>query len=1121
VSAAGGPRPLSDGTARRRAATLFDRNLVVVAGAGTGKTALLVERALNLVAGHDVPMTEIAAITFTEKAAAELRERLARALDELRVLARGRTATAGLAPDTEARRAYAWLAGEAGLEARLIEERALAALVDLDIASVSTLHAFCADILRRHPREAGVDPAFAVDDGPSFQGLFEKAWERFLAEELGPHAPRPAIWRRALLLPGALDGVVSVGSALASFRLPSEAAEGHALRPASPGALFGDEVERLLAAIADVRRRARGMNTNMETFLDLSALYLRSFLETGPASMAAIEGPWTLSEYLGKKPAVGRRLEGCAPEEVEEIAARGRQLVAALACVDEETIAAVAEAAAPLAQRARERLLSAGFVSFDALLRLARDLLARDTNVRGELAARHRVILVDEFQDTDPLQYEILFFLSEEEGAPAEDAYRTRLSPGRLFIVGDPKQSIYRFRGADIEAYRRAVDHVTACGGEILTLDNSFRSPDEIVGPTNTLFEAFIGRHETNEQQPYQPIVSARGPAADGTPRFDIWSVQAAGDVDERRAAEGNVIASWIAANRGRPEATGRPLSCRHVALLFRALTNVDLYAQSMRRAGLPFVVEGGKSFYERPEVGDLIAFLRAAANPNDRAALLAVLRGPLGGVPDAELAGFVSVGGRLDLASAGDVDAAGFPGLFRVLALLETFRDAMRGRAPDEIIRAALRDTPLLILHAALFEGPQRVANLRKLVASAEDLARRGLSLEESLRALEDEFRDEREEGESPLADETVDAVRILSVHKAKGLEFDVVFVPDLGRESQHSRASGTSVAWVPQDAGFLGVRLSDGTMNLAWVKHERATRLHEEAEEKRVFYVACTRARERLVLVNSNEERRAPWRDALAALGYSVEAGFPPDGPLADGRVMHRRLAASAAKVPEPGMALDERWKVAALRFEETAATAAGAAPPLRSPARAAEEEPRGTAPAPGAAAARDTARLAGAAAHVALQRWDFEDAARLRALAREAVERVLEQEIGAAADDDLRRRVGAETDGIVEEFLRSPLPGRLKSAEVLGREVPILFRDETGVTWSGACDLVYRDGGGRLIVADYKTERLGADPTAAARRHRRQVEIYLDAFRRALPHETVRGEILFVRAGVSVEI
>ena len=1116
------PTSLSDSTARRRAATLFDRNLVVVAGAGTGKTALLVERALNLVAGASIPMTEIAAITFTDKAAAELRERLSRALEDLRLLARDRAGPADLPPDTEARRAYAWLAGEAGLEPGVIEARALAALLGLDAATVTTLHAFCADILRRHPLEATVDPGFAVDEGPFFERLFEDERQRYLADELGSKAPHAEIWRRALVVPRGLESIASLGAALAGFRLPAEATGAAARRPASPRLLLGDEVRALVETIASLRRRARGMNPNMEQRLDLSTRYLEAFLERGPAGIAAVGAPRTLAEHLKRKtPAPGRNLEGCAPEEVADAAARAQALLADLARVDEEAIEAIASAAAPLAVRARERLLSSGFVSFDGLLRLTRDLLARAVEVRRALGARHRVLLVDEFQDTDPLQYEILFFLSEEPGPPSGDAYGTRLAAGRLFIVGDPKQSIYRFRGADIEAYRRAVDHITACGGEILTLDNSFRSPDEIVRPLNTLFEAWIGRRGSNAQPPYQPIVSARGPAGNGAARVEIWSVPAEGDVDGQRRAEGEVIASWIASNLGRQEATGKPLLCRNVALLFRALTNVDIYAHALRRAGLPFVVEGGKDFYERPEVGDLLAFLRATANANDRAALLAVLRGPLGGVPDTELAEFVAAGGRLDLAAAADVDAGRFPGVGRALALVGTFGAATRGKAPDEIIRAALHETPLLILHAALFEGAQRVANLRKLVARAEDMARGGLSLEESLRALEDEFQGERQEGESPLADETVDAVRILSAHKAKGLEYDVVFVPDVGRGSQNARRPVAEIAWVPGETGSLGVRLADGTTNLAWVRHARATRTHEEAEEKRVLYVACTRARERLVLVNSNLARPAPWRDALSALGYSVTDGVPPDGPLGPHGVTHRSLTSAGAPGALPRPTLDERWQEAGRRFAEIAATLAQTEPPVRSPARAAVETGRRgpvPSPVPGPGAGREVARLAGIAVHAGLQRWDLRNKASLRALAREAVGPVLEEETGAGAD--LRARVLAETEGIIEAFLRSPLPGRLAEAIVLGRDVPILFTDDGGVTWSGTCDLVYRDAHG-LVVADYKTERLEGDPDAAAARHRRQMEIYLEAFRRALPGGAARAEVLFVRAGVSVAL
>ncbi|OLD64493.1 MAG: hypothetical protein AUI47_05700 [Acidobacteria bacterium 13_1_40CM_2_68_5] len=1121
---------LSDHADRRRAVTEFDRNLVVEAGAGTGKTALLVERALNLIAGAGTPIDRVAAITFTEKAAAELRERLARGLDELQALARD-DARPALPAHTEARRSYAWLRDERQIAPQTIAGRSLGALLDLDFAPVSTLHAFCSDILRRYPREAGVEPDFRVDEGPSFQTLFAEEWDAFLAGELGPDAGRPALWRRALALEGSLNMVRDLGAALASFRLPWDAGSERAYGPAPPGALFGTEIAALRDRIATLRGHCSGMTRNFEVFLDLTALYLEAFLDRGPRGMALVEGDWTLDDYLRKKvPLPGRNLTGVSAEEALEVAGRAQDLVTAFTRVDEEIIGTVVEAAAPLARRARERLLAEGFVSFDALLRLTRDLLASHPPVRRELGARHRAILVDEFQDTDPLQYEILLFLAEEEGPPTKDAYEARLASGRLFIVGDPKQSIYRFRGADIEAYRRAVGRIVDCGGELLTLNNSFRSPSEIVAPINVLFEAFIGRDTTNEQPAYDPIVSARGPAGRGLPLVEIWSVAAAGNVQERRRAEGDAIAAWIAGNLDRTEATGEPLRCRHVALLFRALTSVDVYAQSLRRAGLPFVVDGGKDFYERPEVGDLIAFLKSAANPNDGAALLAVLRGPLGAVPDAELASFAASGSRLDLVASREVDGDRFPGVRRTLELVDSFRAGMPGRSPDEIIRSVQRETSLLVLHASLFEGAQRVANLRKMMAKAEDLGRRGLSLEETLRALEAEFQETRVEGESPLADETVDAVRILSAHKAKGLEFPVVIVPDVGRDPRGGGRPATEATWVRRDAaGFLAVCLPDGTGNVAWAWHAQSARRHQQAEEKRVLYVACTRARQRLILVNSNEGRGAPWRDALAHLGYSIEDGFPADGPLAGGLVAHRLVRPEAARAGAPTATIDGGWAEAARVFERAATKTAGVQPPVRSPATVSGDD-AGAAAVPderlpvGARRAndlaRETARLAGSAVHAALEAWDLRDPTALGDLGRRALQHLLAGE-GEGAPGELRARAEQEIRGILDDMLRSPLPARLVSLDIIGREVPLIVRDERGLIWAGACDLVYREGPGRLVLADYKTERLAGDPAAAAERHRPQMAIYLEAFRRALPGTSLRGEIIFVRSGVSVAI
>ncbi len=1134
------PGPLPDREDRRRATTLFDRNLVVTAGAGTGKTALLVERALNLIGRGLAGASSLALITFTDKAAAELRERLALGLDGLRSLAARAAGPEPLDERQDADRSYGWLREAGGEDPPAIRARALAALRDLDAASVSTIHSFCAEILRRYPREAGVDPFFRVDEGPASARVFAEERERFLAEELGPRAGRPDIWRRALRRPGALALVQDLGWDLASFAFPAGSLDPEAPASRTPAGLLEGLARSAGAAVRDVLTRASGFAPTMERFLSSAGTLLAAFTDGGRDAMAAAGPPFTLEEFVERDlPGPGKRLAGAAPEEVRSAARRAHDLVRALVRVDDETIADLVRAAQPLARRCRERLLREGQVTFDGLLRLTRDLLARHPEIRRALSSRYRTILVDEFQDTDPLQYEILFFIAETAGPPVDDAYRARLDPGRLFIVGDPKQSIYRFRGADMEAYRRAVERLLACGGEELTLTASFRSPAAIVEPVNALFDGWIGPQGPEEaayEPRYVPIASAREAVTDEGPRVEIWSVGSPGNAAAHRRGEAEAIAAWIAANLRRTDATGSPLACKDVAILLRALTNAGLYAQALRRAGLPFVVEGGKEFYDRPEVGDLIAFLSAAANPNDAAAVLAVLRSPLGGTPDAELARFAGAGGRLDLVDAGAVDPAPFPNVRRTLALLAAFRERMPGRAPDDIIRAALRETPLALLHAAAYEGPQRLANLRKLVALAEPLARQGLSLEQTLRSIEEEFKGERAEGESPLADETVDAVRLLSVHKAKGLEYPVVFVPDLGREAKESGLNLTEAAWVRRDGeAFLAVRLADGTTNAAWVLHREATRLHEAAEEKRVFYVACTRARERLILLNSSPGRKAPWRDALARIGYALDeaGGFPEDGPLLEGRVVHRRVEPRLPEAVPPARSVDGRWREAAARFAAVAEAArASAAPPVRWPAGsretllAAADDRAERAGRPrrrtGTTVDRDVLRRAGTAVHAALERWDFQNGELLRRLAREeALRGARLEEPDATSARDLGGAVAAEALRIVEGFLASPLPARLAGEEILGREVPILFRDEGGTTWIGACDLVYRDREGRVVAADYKTDRVEGDPRRAAEPYRQQLAVYREALGRALPASKVRAEVLFVRSGIAVAI
>jgi ATP-dependent helicase/nuclease subunit A len=1152
------PRPSSvsatpappDQMDRTRATTIFDRNLVVTAGAGTGKTAILVERALNLLGKGAASIDDLALITFTDKAAAELRLRLGRGLERLLALSSARPAgTPDRAEDAD--RSWEWLVAE-GVPAEAIRRVALQGLQGLDGAAIGTIHAFCADILRRHPREAGVDPQFAADDGSFFAGVFDESWRACLSADLGAGVLRAAEWRRALGPAGTPALVRDLALALSRATLPEEARA--PVAPADPvvllSAVVRDALERL-GRSGDERRDARPA---LARFLAAAPALLEAFLAGGVAALRRVETPLTLEAAAAADLSdVGGRSTGGAQDEMAEAALRARDILKLLAGLDETTTMALHAVAFPVAAAASECHLARGFVSFDAMLRRTRDLLARDHAVRRALGRRYRRMLVDEFQDTDPLQYEILFFLAGGETPPAADPYRTVLEPGRLFIVGDPKQSIYRFRGADIAAYRRAVEHTLRCGGEEVRLTASFRSPAALLDPLNRLFEDWLGpagRWAEDHAPPYDRIRSALPAVQDG-PRVVIASVESepGATADERRAAEAAAIAAWVAARAG-PEGSGRPHRYHDIAILFRAMTHAGLHARALRAAGVPFVIEGGKDFHERPEVSDLMVLLRAVVSPNDGPALLAVLRSPLGAVPDSELARFARAGGRLVGGESTPPDTAvspaatDCPNLARALAWLDTFRREMAVLPADLVIQRALVSTPLLLLHAAAHDGPQRLANLRKLETMARSHAARGLTLEETIALVEEAFEGRAPEGESPLADETHDAVRVLSIHKAKGLEYPVVFVPDLGREEARGRgASEAEAAWVRHgERGLLALRPDSRRWNAAWVLHALDARRHEEAEERRVFYVACTRARERLVLVNSHRDRRAPWRDRLSILGYVIgdDGSFPPEGPL-DAGVVHVILRpADTAPVPVAADGHDAVERAALAGTEAARLMAASAVPPVRWPSGTRPEdrpEPDGrtdaaqddrTRPAPslhrGGRAGADEPllrRLAGLAVHAALEAWDFRDGAALLArAASEAARAAAEEPLPGARGEALAAAAARETGIIVEAFLRSPLPARLAGAVLLGREIPLLWRGRAGEVWTGACDILFEERG-LLVVGDWKTDDPNEDLLQAAAVHRDQMGRYVEAVRAAFPDRSVAGEILFVRRGTAVRL
>jgi ATP-dependent helicase/nuclease subunit A len=1082
---------LADARERREAASRLDRNLVVTAGAGTGKTSLLVERLLHQVLGRGVPLRRLAAITFTNKAAAEMRERLEDGLERAAALASGEGEAAEA---NEADRVLDELGAEAS---EAVLARSHAALDELDQAAVSTIHSFAADLLRRRHREAGVDIDFEVDeDGSGASALFEELWAAHVEKAFAAEVEDPA-WG-SLLGKLSMEDVEGLARKLAEFQMPLEAIGPGALEAQKHHArlhaqeLLG-ELERLRAAIAG----AAGINRNLPGVLERLEEVFRRF-EAGEDLEASPSGLPSSKCTIGKNAVLPRA------KETEKLLNGLIRQARSLSACDFQLARELGTLLTPFIEEFRREYLRRGFISHDALIILARNLLRDHPAARREEAERYDQLLVDEFQDTDPLQYEIVFYLAakpESAGLEAEapaDAFSLPLEPGKLFIVGDAKQSIYRFRGADIDAYRRAVTAVCG-GGKPLALRSNFRSVPELVEPLNDLFREYFEPAPPGGEAALDPEYDALVPSrpAAGEPRIEILSAGRPGMLaGERRELEAEAIASRIHALCA--SAASRP---RDVAILLRVLTHVDVLLRSLRRWGLPYIVEGGKGFYARHEVALLLALLRAAASPSDPVALIGYLRSPMAAVPDRELQLFATElkrSGR-SWALSERPAARECP---RLAAALEQLRDfaARRLAEPiDRLARAALDEIPLRLAMAASYEGAQRAANLEKAVRRIGELARDGrLDAEEILERIEEEEARERAEGDSPLADETVDAVRVLTIHKAKGLEWPIVFVPELARECGAKPAGGSTAAAFGAGA-LCALALEAGKLRTpACLRYLEREGLQGAAEAKRLFYVAATRARERLFLVAGPPQKgKMTWLEPLGAWGYRLDGGSAEAAELAGGRVLHRRLEEKPAAPPAArSEELHETLRRAAGRFLEAQAQITTLRDWLRSPSSADGDcEPPRRRSAAAQAHGRAAMQAAGSAFHLLLELWDRSGAAWLLERAEKAAA------VAAAARGLEPAAVLPPLREMLEAARASGALARIAELPVLARELPVLYLDGDGIVWKGTIDLV-AGAPERPEIIDFKSEAGSAAELAA--RHAAQLERYAEALRRALELE-----------------
>lgn len=1086
----------ADQAARAFAVEERRTNIWVEAGAGTGKTTLLISRLLSLLDDPVKPLrlNRLAAITFTEKAAGELKVKIRQSLEKELVAA-----------PTDDRRS-----------------RLAQALTDLETAAISTLHSFARLLLSERPIEADIDPRAELLDESSYRRWLAEKYDAWFDDLVHRQAPLVLRWylreKEYYQRRGDWDWLWNLVQCLD--------ADADVLLDAALPPPFD-----LPAAVAALHEQVGGIQAHAEdACLDHED---KAFLQTAALVRAAAALPPAddRDACLAALPVFAKTIdlrggakknwaEDGLAENKEQRRALREAVAALLRLGNDGRVRQLFELARAFVRDLEKEKRQSGILNFQGLLVRAVEMLRDDKTARAWFQQRFDALLIDEFQDTDPLQVAIAFFLCED-GANADRVEEVRLTPGKLLIVGDPKQSIYRFRRADIEVYEftkkavlgeRAPTHITV----------NFRSAPEIIATVNRLFARLM---RPDPDLPIGPEYVALHAGRDWRPEgAGVLVLQPDRQFDSAgaaRAAEYAALARWLreAHDAGRPVCDPetnevRPLQWRDVALLDRRASTFAELEQALRLYGVPYRIEGGKVFYRREEIAAAICGMSALEDPDDSLALAQWLAGDLVGFADEDLFLHTRRRGDRRLGYLGRVEEAGD----EVGSLLLAMRDLHLNRNRDGCLATVrgLFDLVGALPTARTFpRGEVAVANLHKVLAAAREADRARLTFGEFAREWAAALDEQREESDFAVTEDADDVVRVLTIHKAKGLAWPVVAIVDLA--APFRAPGGPPPVLLRRRAGRCAVRLAAGAETAGYEEMRLAEERFADAERLRQLYVAMTRARDVLVLPLFGKPAAAA---PSGYLGYLAGAGMI-DGALqildpCGAEVLPVAVAsltlADAPRWDLPGRVLkhpvppetERRVQAMADRRLAGAPPFPEAAIPRRflSPSAHAEPLPLAESRAP------DGVKM-GLAFHLVMELLDPAAAADWPAV---------------IADVAQAENLSSAQTGLLAHWLdhlqKLPAFAACRAGR-LWREIPFTWTSPAGVMYRGKLDLLAETPEG-LVILDYKTDRLGPEelPVRAAY-YRPQGEIYRAAVAALTGRADVRLFFCFVDAGVEVEI
>ena len=1113
--------PKNDAETTNRIVSALDANLLVEAGAGTGKTYALVSRVVALIKSGKATMRGIVAITFTEAAAAELSERIRSRMEQLLDPEYVAAGNDPLLPLPEA---------ETGRIRQAIDE--------IDQASIQTIHSFASQILRERPLPAGLPPGWATLDAIESNQLFADAWDNWLDTALGRDGDAELQNSLRYLL-GINIGVEKWRQLALSFSDNYD----HLRDDGSIDLDFPDvDLPDVIAATLDELNQALDMDENRGGSSASLAKEINDainvILSTQNVANDAFSVAKAIKGHSLKPPGRGGN------RQVRSIF--GEAGNAFLKSVQD---GCAAKALPPLLRHLRQafavdypaRRKADGVATFEDLLVWSRDVLRDNAEARAYFQQKYSHILIDEFQDTDPLQAEMAFYLAAQSNVDVSgrDWHTIPLHPGKLFIVGDAKQSIYRFRRADIGVTQLVKDSKQM---ESLTLSENRRSQKPVLDWVNAVFNQLMIQDSNDtppvqaEYKPLQPNAETQQPGLGTTQFFGEPSDANADQIRRHQAA--NVAALIAAATVGdeirnvydKDKKRIRQAGLGDVCILIRSRTGLNILERGLESANIPYRLEGGSLLFNTQEVRDLLNCLRAIDNPSDEVSVVSALRSPAFACSDVDLLQWRDAGGRWNYSASNKPNDP--PPVADAMAILEQYHHRHQTENVAGLIADFIRNRRLDELDLAESRPREMWRRRQFLVAQARNQEYNSgnggapLTLRRFIDWAETQQHENARIAEIAAPETDDESVRIMTMHAAKGLEFPIVIL--LGFDS--APVSRSKNALFGQLGTEVEISLSSSLKTPGYDALSTIEKRHADAESIRLAYVATTRARDQL-LVSLHHKR---GNNSLAARITEILDSLPHAKAGADAITASAIPTASNGATPNdtynPDWQTQRNAEIAA-RSRPQAVTATGIAK-SGAPAPAQPIDDKDAAddndhePRRGRGGRSGTAF--GSALHAVLQQiveqmtpdLPFTTSAEVDEYLNRRNNEITQLAQQQTADKGIASRNANEIARLAQKALSTSAVTAALRAAKLWSEIPVAAPITTPkgdvVVIEGIIDLLYQDANGELVVIDYKSDDINTESGVTARleHYQWQGAAYAAALESATGKTVKDVQFLFVR-------